>query len=75
MKVEILYYDGCPTYKTAVKTLQEILAEQSTETQLRTIAVNTDEQAQQLRFQLVNRGGSVASPRNCASQETPLPLP
>ncbi len=50
MKVEIFYFDGCPTYKTAMKTLQEILAEQSTEAQLETVAVNTDEQAQRLRF-------------------------
>jgi len=50
MNVEILYFDGCPTYKTAVKTLQDILAEQNTEAQLETVAINTDEQAQQLRF-------------------------
>jgi hypothetical protein len=46
MKVEVLYFDGCPTYKTAVKMMQEIVAEQSTGAELKTIAVNTDEQAQ-----------------------------
>ena len=31
MKVEVLYFDGCPTYKTAENTLREVLAEGSEE--------------------------------------------
>jgi hypothetical protein len=27
MKVEILYFDGCPTYETATKTLRAVLEE------------------------------------------------
>jgi hypothetical protein len=50
MKVEILYFDVCPTYKTAMKTVQEVLAEQRTEAELEMVAVNSDERAQQLRF-------------------------
>ena len=31
MKVEVLYFDGCPTYETAVKTLEEVLFEEGSE--------------------------------------------
>jgi hypothetical protein len=50
MKVEILYFDGCPTYRTAEKTLEEVLTEQVIEAQVELVAVNTDEEAGRLRF-------------------------
>jgi hypothetical protein len=28
MKIEVLYFDGCPTYKVAGKTLREVLAKE-----------------------------------------------
>ena len=48
MRVEVLYFDGCPTYVAATRTLQEVLSELEAEVEL--VAVNTDEEARRLRF-------------------------
>ena len=45
MKVEILYFEGCPTYERTERTLREILSELGTEVELELVAVNTDEEA------------------------------
>jgi hypothetical protein len=51
IKVEILYFDGCPTYKTAERTLREVLAhKEGTEAEIMTVAVTSDEEARRLRF-------------------------
>ena len=50
MKVEILYFDGCPTYAQAEETLRRVLAEESIEARVELVAVNTDEEAQEIRF-------------------------
>ena len=50
MKVEILYFDGCPTFLAAEKTLREILEEQGIAAEVELVAVNTDEEARRLRF-------------------------
>jgi hypothetical protein len=50
MKVEILYFDGCPTYLRAVETLRGVLAWEGIEAEVELVAVNTDEEAQELRF-------------------------
>ena len=50
MKVEILYFDGCPTYKTAEKTLRKVLAEERIAAEVELVAVSTDEEAKRLRF-------------------------
>ncbi len=50
MKVEILYFDGCPTYEAADETLREVLAGQSTEIEVELVAVSSDEEAERLRF-------------------------
>ena len=50
MKVEVLYFDGCPTYETATKTLRKVLSEEGLESDIEFVAVNTDEQARRLRF-------------------------
>lgn len=49
-KFEILYFDGCPTYYAAEETLREVLAEEGTEAEVELVAVDTDEEAQRLRF-------------------------
>ena len=49
-KVEILYFDGCPTYLEAEKTLREVLKKQGEDAEVERVAVNTDEEAQRLRF-------------------------
>ena len=50
MKVEILYFDGCPNYLQAKETLRGVLAEENTEARVELVAVNTDEEAQEIRF-------------------------
>jgi hypothetical protein len=50
MTVEVLYFDGCPTYKTATKILRAVLAEVGVDAEIEFIAVNSDEEAQRLRF-------------------------
>ena len=50
MKVEVLYFDGCPTYEAATKTLRAVLAEEGLEDEVRLVAVNSDEEAGRLRF-------------------------
>ena len=48
--MEILYFDGCPTYLEAKKALRGVLEEQGVDTEVELVAVNTDEEAQELRF-------------------------
>jgi hypothetical protein len=50
MKIEVLYFDGCPTYETAAKTLRAVLEEEGVEAEAHLVAVNSDEEAGQLRF-------------------------
>ena len=50
MKVEVLYFDGCPTYERAEKTLREVLAEEGMDAEVNLVAINTDEEARRLRF-------------------------
>ena len=50
MKVEILFFDGCPTYRAAEETLGGVLAEQGVEAEVELVAVNTYEEAKRLRF-------------------------
>jgi hypothetical protein len=50
VKIEILYFDGCPTYRVVEETLREVLEQEDAETHVELVAVNTDEEAQKLRF-------------------------
>jgi hypothetical protein len=50
MKVEVLYFDGCPTYEAAEKTLRDVFADKGLEVDVEPVAVNTDEEARRLRF-------------------------
>jgi hypothetical protein len=50
MKVEILYFDGCPAYGTAKNTLKEVLADVGIGAEVELVAVNTDREARRLRF-------------------------
>jgi hypothetical protein len=50
MKVEVLYFDGCLTYKTAEKTLRKVLAEEGIDAEVERVAVSTEEEAKRLRF-------------------------
>ena len=50
MKVEILYFEGCPSYTVAEQLLREIMAEKGIPGEIELVAVNTNEEAQRLRF-------------------------
>ncbi len=50
MKAEVLYFDGCPTYEAATKTLRAVLAEVGLEAEVQLVAVNSDEEARSLKF-------------------------
>ena len=50
MRVEVLYFEGCPTYVAAEKAVREVLAGEDIEARVEMVAVNTDEEAQELRF-------------------------
>jgi len=50
MRVEVQYFDGCPTYRAAEETLRGVLSQEDVEADVELVAVNTDEEAQRLRF-------------------------
>jgi hypothetical protein len=50
IRVEVLYFDGCPTYQAVEETLRGVLALVDAEAEVALMAVNTDEEAQSLRF-------------------------
>jgi hypothetical protein len=50
MRVEVLYFDGCPTYLKAEKTLHGILEEKGVDAEVELVAINTAEEARELRF-------------------------
>jgi hypothetical protein len=50
MQMEILYFDGCPTYRTAEETLRGVLAREEVEADVSLVPVNTDEEARRLRY-------------------------
>jgi hypothetical protein len=50
MQMEILYFDGCPTYRTAEETLRGVLAREEVEADVSLVSVNTDEEARRLRY-------------------------
>jgi hypothetical protein len=50
VKIEILYFDGCPTYRVAEETLREVLDKQDAEADVELVAVHSDEEAQKVRF-------------------------
>lgn len=50
MKIELLYFDGCPTYKQMLETVQAVLREESIDAEVSMIFVKTKEQAKELKF-------------------------
>ena len=50
MKVEVLYFNGCPTYRAAQKTFAEVLSEKGVEAEVDLVAVNSDQEARRLRL-------------------------
>jgi hypothetical protein len=50
MKVELLYWEGCPSHPEARALLQEVLAEHGIDAELETREVRTQEEAVALAF-------------------------
>ena len=50
MKVEVLYFGGCPSYVATETTLREVLGGLGMEAEVQMVAVETDEEAGRLRF-------------------------
>jgi hypothetical protein len=50
MKVELLYFDGCPGYERARWALEDALVQEDIRADMETISVDTDEAARKHRF-------------------------
>jgi hypothetical protein len=50
MKIELLYWDGCPSYPEALALLREVLDERGLDGDVELREVKTDEEAVELRF-------------------------
>jgi hypothetical protein len=50
VKVELLWWEGCPSYPETLDDLQRVLAEEGVEAEVELVEVETDEQAQAERF-------------------------
>ena len=49
-RIELLYWEECPSYDLALQRLRELLAERQIATPVRLIEVTTEQQAEQLQF-------------------------
>ncbi len=50
MKVELLWWEGCPSYPEARRLLDEVLAEAAIETKVEMVEVRTQAEAEAFRF-------------------------
>lgn len=50
VKVELLYFDGCPGYRKAERSLEDALSREGIRSEVELVAVNTDEEAEALEF-------------------------
>ena len=50
MTVELLWWDGCPSYPDALDQLRRILLEEDVDAEVHLVEVTSDEQAQRDRF-------------------------
>lgn len=50
MKVELLYWDGCPSHPEALELLQTVLGERGLDVTVELREVETDKEARALRF-------------------------
>jgi hypothetical protein len=49
-KIEVYFWDGCPSHPEAIELLREVLAQRGLETPVEVHEVLTHEEAQELRF-------------------------
>ena len=50
MKIELLYFKGCPNAGVAERAFRQAMKEEEIETEIMPVAVDTDAEAQRLRF-------------------------
>lgn len=50
LKVEVLYFDGCPNVKPTMDNLADVIRESGISVSLEPIAINGDEEAHAMRF-------------------------
>lgn len=50
MTIEVLYVPGCPNFQPAVKRMEKVLAAQSLQANIKTVAVSSDAEARVLHF-------------------------
>ncbi len=50
VRIELLYWEGCPSYPEARELLEQVLAERGIEAEIEMREVTTDEEAEALRF-------------------------
>lgn len=49
-KIEFLFFEGCPSYKDALKNLKDAIAEENIETEIEMINVDSPEKAEHYGF-------------------------
>ena len=50
MKIELLYFEGCPGFQPTLSLLQQVLDEEGVQTRVQIINVESEESAQKYRF-------------------------
>ena len=50
MEIELLYFEDCPNYQTALKHLTEVIKEKKLDIQVRMVNIESDEEAWENRF-------------------------
>ncbi len=50
MRIELLYFDGCPAFRDAERDLRKALAEEGVEAEVELVAVNSGEEVRRLGF-------------------------
>ena len=50
VNITFLYYEDCPSHDAALERLRQVMAEEGVDTEIEIVKVETDEQAQRLRF-------------------------
>lgn len=50
MKIELLYFEGCPSYQTALNYLEEVIKEQKLSVQVEMVKIESDDEALKNRF-------------------------
>ena len=51
IKIELLYFDGCPSYKKALENIKAVLKEKNLKAELILIRVESEEKARKVGFQ------------------------